>query len=311
MIHLVSVMISCLLMIGSSGLFPQFQLLQENQDPQAKRDDALELLAKADSIEVDFVGNRIFSDQALLAQFRLLADPDQPGKLKLPSDIAYFDALQDDLERVRFFLGTKGYILARTGKPIVSIQSGHVRITVPIEERERFRIGKISVKGVRAFSPQEIIEISGLVSGEVIDSHLLQEKVFSGVKKAYADKGCIQASVDFIPDFKFVHPLAAEGIVDVTLEVDEGRMFVIRKIDFFGKLSEEVNANKQLLFDCLLLKDGDVYSRKLLFESLKNLNRLGWFEEIRDKDVIIRTNDREQAIDINVQVREVRLPSQQ
>lgn len=276
---------------------------------------------KAEELETDelfavfeFSGNRAFSCEELeemLNPQTTLSSFYKLGKspLPLPEGI---QNVKDHLERLRFLLGTKGYLRAKIGEPqIEKLSEQVVKVTVPIEEGACYRIGNIAVKGAKAISSDELVEISGLRYGEPINAAAIQEKIFTGIKNEYADRGFIQASVDFIPDFKFVQPLATEGIVDVTLEVDEGRMFVIRKIDFFGKLSEEVNANRQVLFDCLLLRDGDIYRRKLLFESLKNLNQLGWFEEIRDKDAIIRTNDRGQTIDIDIQVREVRLPSQQ
>lgn len=287
------------------------QILQEQQDREVRQKKFADLLEEAQSIEIDFVGNRGFSDRTFLEQMKWFSEPDQSGKLKRPSGWGCWAFLQDDLIRVQFFLGMKGHLQAKIGEPQVEDFGNYVKVTIVVYEGPRYRIGKLAVEGAKVFLPQEIIEMSGLVSGALIDASVIQDKIFKGLKDAYADRGYIQASVDFIPDFKLAHPLALEGIVDVTLEVDEGRMFLIERIDFTGKLSERVKANKQKLLDCLLLVDGDVYSRRLLNETLNNLNRLGWFEEIRDKDVIVRTSDRGSTLQIDIQVKEVDSPFRQ
>lgn len=287
------------------------QILLERQDREAREKRASEFLEKAQSIEIDFVGNLVFPDQSLFEQMTLLREPGQSEKLKLSANPGYWYLLKDDLERVLFFLGKKGYLKAQISEPQIEDHGGHVKLLVPVQEGAQYRIGKLEVKGAKVFLPQEILEMSGLLPGALIDASVIQEKVFKGLKDAYADRGYIQASSDFIPGFKLAHPLASEGIVDVTLEIDEGRQFFVGYIDFDGELSKKVKANKQTLLDCLLLKEGDVYSRQLMKETLNNLNRLGWFEEIREKDVITRMSDGDSLLQIKIQVREIKPSSQQ
>lgn len=256
----------------------------------------------------EFSGNRAFSSEELeemLNSQTTLSSFYKLGKspLPLPEGI---QNIKDHLERLRFLLGTKGYLRAKIGEPqIEKLSEQVVKVTVPIEEGACYRIGKIAVKGAKAISSGEVVEISGLRYGEPINAASIQEKIFTGIKNEYANRGFIQASIDFIPDFKLVHLFATEGIVDVTLEVDEGRMFYVENVEFTSKLPGLAKANKEMLFDCLLLTEGNVYSQKLLNETLKNLNRLGWLEEVRDKDVIVRTNDREPMLQINIQVKEI------
>jgi len=40
--------------------------------------------------------------------------------------------------------------------------------------------------------------------------------------------------------------------------------------------------------------------------ALKNLNQLGLFEEIRDRDVIFRTNDKDRTVELEIQVKELK-----
>jgi hypothetical protein len=44
----------------------------------------------------------------------------------------------------------------------------------------------------------------------------------------------------------------------------------------------------------------------MFIETLKNLNQLGLFEEIREKDVIFRANDKDRTVELEVQVKELK-----
>jgi outer membrane protein assembly factor BamA len=316
MIHLLSLASFCFLLAYSDASSAQSaqassQVPQEQQDREARQKRANELLGKAQSIEIDFVGNHVFSDQSLLEQMKLFPGPDQRERLWLWKGATPWELLQDDLQRVRFYLGTKGYVLAQTGEPQVEGRDGNVKVMIPIQEKARYKIGKLEVMQAKVFLFQELLEMSGLVPGAPIDANVIQDKIYKGLKDAYADRGYIQASIDFSMNFKLAYPLAPEGIVDVTLEIDEGRKFFVEWIDFYGEFSEKVKSNKEALLDCLLLKEGDVYCRQLMNETLNNLKRLGWFEEIREKDVMTRISDGGPLLQIKIQVKEIKPSSQQ
>ena len=134
------------------------------------------------------------------------------------------------------------------------------------------------------------------------DSRVISENVYKGIKEVYADQGYIQADVQFIPNFRPIYPGAPEGIVDITLDIDEGKVFFISSIDFSGL----VEADEQSLRNLLLVKEGDFCSRRMLVESLKRLNQLELFEEIKMKDMTIRTNDTDQQVKLRIQVKEIK-----
>ena len=54
----------------------------------------------------------------------------------------------------------------------------------------------------------------------------------------------------------------------------------------------------------MLLNEGDAYNKRLWDLSTLRLNQLGLFDEIKEKDAITRTNDRDQTVDIDLQVKE-------
>lgn len=255
---------------------------------------------------VEFSGNRAFSSEELeaalfsghkmlnLCQFTTCKE-----LLLLPEGIKN---LKEHLERVRFFLGKKGYLRARIGElKIEDLSEGVIKVLVPIEEGACYKIGRITVKGSQAITSTEIVEISGLRYGERVNAAAIQERTFKDVKDAYADKGYIQASVDFVPEFQLPYSTDAEGWVNVTIEIDEGRLFSIESIEF----SEMTKTDERALRDLLLIREGQPYSRQKLNETLKWLNQLGIFEEIKDKDVVVRTSDRGASVKLGFQIKEL------
>ncbi len=263
--------------------------------------------------EIDFVGAHDgFSQRRLRGAMKLVKEAGMLSNFS-SKDIYFKDKLLDDLERVRYFLGTKGYLQAKLGEPKVEeagkVSSGlplplfrksgpGLRISVPIEVGRRYRISKIEEKGVTIFQPGVITLISGMKQGEWVDSKKISENVYKGIKDYYGQFGYIQADVNFIP--KFIDKTPEEGDVEITLEVDEGRQFTLRRLEFIGN----TNTRDVVMRREVLLNEGDAYNKRLWDLSILRLNQLGLFEEIKEKDAITRTNDRNQTVDIDLQVKE-------
>ena len=265
--------------------------------------------------EIEFTGDRDgFSQRKLRGAMKLVKESGLISTFT-SKDIYFKEKLQDDLERVRFFLGSKGYLQAKIGEPVVedagTVSGGFPlpipglrksgpgkRISIPLEVGRRYKITKVDEKGVTIFQPGIVKAVSGLREGDWIDAKKIQENVFKGIKDIYGTQGYIQASVDFIP--KFIDKTQEEGDIEVTLEVDEGRQFTMRRLEFIGN----TNTRDVVLRREVALNEGDPYNKRLWDFSILRLNQLGLFEEVKEKDAITRTDDRNQTVDIDLQVKE-------
>jgi outer membrane protein insertion porin family len=230
-------------------------------------------------------------------------------------DIYFKDKLMHDLELLRFFLGTKGYLQAKIGDPEVApdgiVTNGFplpipklrkkgpgLKIVVPIEVGRRYKISKVEERGVTIFPSGVVKAVSGLKERDWVDAKKIQENVYKGIKDLYGTQGYIQASPEFIP--KFIDKTEEEGEVEITLEVDEGRQFSLRRMEFIGN----VTTRDHVLRREVVLNEGDPYNKRYWDLSILKLNQLGLFEEIKEKDAITRTNDRDQTLEIDLQVKE-------
>src|SRR5262245_28473212 len=263
--------------------------------------------------EIEFVGARDgFSQRRLCGAMKLVKYACFFSTFS--SKYIYFkEKLQDDLERVRFFLGTKGYLQAKLGEPKTEeagkVSSGlpipllrksgpGLKISVPIEVGRRYKITKVEEKGVTIFQLGVITLGSGLGKGEYADAKKISENVYKGIKDLYGSQGYIQADINPIP--KFIDKTPEEGEVEWTLDVEEGRQFTLRRLEFIGN----TNTRDVVLRREVLMNEGDAYNKRNWDLSIIRLNQLGLFDEIKEKDAITRTNDRDQTVDIDLQVKE-------
>lgn len=263
--------------------------------------------------EIQFVGARDgFSQGRLRGAMKLVKEAGLFSNFS-SKDIYFKDKLADDVERVKYFLGTKGYLQSKLGEPQVE-EAGKVsaglplplfrksgpglKISIPIEVGRRYKISKVDEKGVVLFQPGIITAISGMKKGDWVDAKKISENVYKGIKDYYGQFGYIQAEVSFIP--KFIDRTPEEGDVEITLEMDEGRQFTLRRLEFIGN----TNTRDVVMRREVLLNEGDAYNKRYWDLSMLRLNQLGLFDEIKEKDAITRTNDRDQTVDIDLQVKE-------
>ena len=260
------------------------------------------------------VDRDIFSQKRLRGAMKLVKEAGLISTFS-SKDVYHKDKFEYDLEQVRFFLGTKGYLQCKIGEPKVesagTVSGGipipipglhkkgpGLRITVPIEVGRRYKITKIDEKGVTLFQPGIVTAVSGLVQGDWVSAKHIQDGVYKNVKDLYGERGYIQASAYFVPNF--IDRTQEEGDVEVTLEIDEGKQFTLRRLEFIGN----TNTRDKVMRREVVINEGDPYSKRYWDLSILRLNQLGLFEEIKEKDAITRTNERTQEVEIDLQVKE-------
>jgi outer membrane protein insertion porin family len=231
-------------------------------------------------------------------------------------DIYFKEKLEADLQgQLRLFLGNKGYLQAVIGEPKIeragTVSNGipipllrrsgpGLRITIPIDVGRRYKVARVEEKGVTLFPAGVITAVTGLRVGEYATAKAIQDGVYKNIKDLYGNRGYIQASAEFIPKFIDDPNNPEEGTVEVTLEVEEGKQFTLRRLEFIGNS----NTRDVVMRREVVINEGDPYSKQLWDLSILRLNQLGLFEEIKEKDAITRTNDRDQTVDIDLQVKE-------
>ncbi|HEY6308925.1 MAG TPA: outer membrane protein assembly factor BamA [Candidatus Angelobacter sp.] len=264
--------------------------------------------------KIIFQGNKHVSNRHLLEAMKNLHPIGIPNSIFLESLFAKtFDAskLEEDSERVRDALQHYGYFKANVDNPktnLRTIQGGfHVPlfekrpakvmdITVPIEEGERYRLKGITFKNNQAIKDTSKLRLAfPIKDGDIFDTHLL-EKGIQNLRKAYGTIGYINFSD--VPSFDIDD---AKKLITVNIEVDEGKPYFVRRIEFQGNTT----TRDKVIRRQLLVQEGQVYNQQLWDLSVLRLNQLQYFDALKpEEDTERKLNEQEGTVDLTVKVRE-------
>jgi outer membrane protein insertion porin family len=273
-------------------------------------------------VDIDFEGNEHFKDGELRNALQLVKETGIVSRVK-GLDILDLRKLQYDLQKnVRSYMFSKGYFQARIGEPqvvglgykrtgfpilrnlplpMISSKDDTLKIVVPVTEGKVFRVGELKVEGNSIFSEQQILGFVGLKKGEIADGKRLQDAVYEDLKKAYGSQGFVQYNAEFEPEFKENPTNPNEGIVDITITIDEGKQFTLRRLEFVGNTFTRDRVMRREF----LINEGDIYNQNYMELSLRRLDQTQYFDPIdKDQDVEIRTDEEQGDVDLIVKVKE-------
>jgi outer membrane protein insertion porin family len=273
-------------------------------------------------VEIDFEGNENFKDSELRGQLQIVQETGLISRFK-GQDILDIRKLEYDLQKnVKSYMFSKGYFQARIGEPevvglgykrtgflplitiplpLISSKDDTLKIIVPVSEGRVFRVGELKVEGNSIFSEQQILGYIGLQKGEIADGKRLQDAVYDDLKKLYGSQGFVNYNAEFSPEFKENPANPNEGIVDITITIEEDRQFRLRRLEFTGNTF----TRDRVLRREFLINEGDIYNQINLERSVIRINQTQYFDPVdKDKDVEIRTNENEGDVDVIVNVRE-------
>jgi outer membrane protein insertion porin family len=273
-------------------------------------------------VQIDFEGNEHFKDSELRGALQLVKETGIVERIK-GQDILDLRKLQYDLQKnVRAYMFSKGYFQARIGEPeviglgykrtgfpilrnfpipLITSTDDTLRIVVPVTEGKVYRVGELKVEGNSIFSEQQILNGVGLKKGEVADGKRLQDAVYDELKKAYGSQGFVNYQAEFEPTFRDSPDNPNEGIVDITITIDEGKQFQLRRLEFIGNTFTRDKVMRREF----LLNEGDIYNQSWLEISIARINQTQYFDPIdKDQDVEIRTDEEKGDVDLIVKVKE-------
>jgi outer membrane protein insertion porin family len=243
---------------------------------------------------IRFKGNKHIPDRTLRAAMKNLKPIGIPHSIFLENIFSKtYDAtkLEEDTERVRAEFQNRGYFKVLVDDPKTEIHdTGHtgfhipwvqpgmgksVDITMPIEEGDRYRLGTITFKNNKAISNTNALRsLFPMKDGDIFS----REKIAKGLenlRKAYGEAGYINFTP--VPDTKFDDE---KKTVDVIVEVDEGKQFYVRRIEFQGNTT----TRDKVIRREVALEEGQIYNSRFWELSLLRLNQLGYFEQLKPDD---------------------------
>jgi len=267
--------------------------------------------------KIHFDGNKNIKSRVLRAAMKNLKPIGIPHSIFLENLFAKtYDAtkLEEDTERVRAEYQNRGYFKvvvndAKTeihdtghkGFHIPLLQAGPgkaVDITMPIDEGDKYRLGKITFKNNKEISNVNALRsLFPLKDGDIFSRDKIA-KGLENMRKAYGEYGFINYTG--VPSTTFDDE---KKLANLEIDVDEGKKFYVRRIEFQGNTT----TRDKVIRRELALEEGGVYNSRMWELSLLRLNQLSYFDQLKPDDPNVtekKLDEKNGTVDLTLHVHE-------
>ncbi|MCX7229392.1 MAG: outer membrane protein assembly factor BamA [Burkholderiales bacterium] len=253
---------------------------------------AIEEGADARITQIRVVGNKAFTEAALLDQLQL----------STPTWISWYtktdqyarEKLAGDLERLRSFYLNRGFLEFSIDSTQVSIDPDRegVYITVNITEGERYTVTGFQFSGNTLGREAELDKLMLVRQGDVLNGQRLAESTRT-MTEVYGSIGYAFANINAIPDVD-----REKRTVFFNVTVDPGRRAYVRRINISGnaRSRDEVVRRELRQFESAW------YDTDKIRLSRERLTRLGYFTNVTIDTVPVP--EAPDQVDLNVNVTE-------
>jgi outer membrane protein insertion porin family len=180
------------------------------------------------------------------------------------------DTLERDLEKIAAEYYNHGYIKAKVGEPRVDIKGSAITITIPVEEGPQYKVGKVDVQGDLLDDKDKLLKLLEITKEKIYSREMVQKDLTS-LADFYADKGFANADIT---------PLIKEDdqslLVNVLFDIQKGEKVYFERIEIAGN----IKTRDKVIRRELRIYEQELFSATKLKESIKNLRRLEYFEDV-------------------------------
>ncbi len=241
---------------------------------------------------INIVGNRAFSEKALLKDFQL--KPSGLFSFLSSSDKYSKQRLAGDLETLRSYYMDRGYINFNITSTQVSItpDKRHVYITININEGQKYRVGEIELGGKLILPKKELRALIPFHTGDTFSRRKVTQAI-NDITERISMEGYAFANVNAIPEYN-----QETRQVALRFFVDPGKRVYVRRIQISGNSKTRDDVIRREIRQM----EGSLLSIEKLNLSRRRLNRLGYFGQVNvETPAVPGTPDQ---VDVNVSVTE-------
>jgi len=182
------------------------------------------------------------------------------------------EAFDRDIQVLNLVYFNEGYVQVKIDRPQVYVTPDKkaIYISIRIEEGEQFKVGSVDFTGDLLFSRPELFESTKIQEQDIFRYQVLQEDLKS-LQAKYGDLGYAYANP--IPRTRIRE---ADREVDITFEIDKGHKVYLGRISTVGN----TKTRDKVVRRELRIVEGELYNETRKRESMENVKRLGFFEEV-------------------------------
>lgn len=222
--------------------------------------------------DLAITGNQYFTDAKLIDKF--VSKPvTRSSAFASPGSVYNDEFIKRDLEVLSYIYKDEGFAEVKVAQPSLVMDNNreYVRATFEVEEGIQYRVGGIEFSGDLLYTDEELREKLKLKQGELFRFSNFRRDVETLIDM-YGDKG--YAFVDVNPIHKFDRD---QKTVFLNFQITKGEKI------YFGEMTIAGNAKTRdnVIRRDLEVADAELYSGTDLTQSKKNVERLGFFEEVQ------------------------------
>ncbi len=259
---------------------------------------------------IRYAGNKVFSTHRLVRLMKYSRPTGAPPWFYWFHKTYDKDRILADLElHVRTLYQDSGYFYVVLKEPQTKMtdtkqrwpffffswgRGKRVDVTIPVEEGNRYRLGRFVIRGNKLFKQEQLAPILQLKSGDVFNLGKVRKSI-ENYQKLYGAYGYINftATPDIEPDNK-------KRVINLALDFEEEKQYFVHRVEFSGN----TKTRDKVIRRELLLDEGNVFSSELWDLSVLRVNQLGFFDQIKKEDYEIKQNKKEGNVDVIVKVKE-------
>jgi outer membrane protein insertion porin family len=264
---------------------------------------------------VQFDGNEAISDAKLRKQMGSNRPKNWLSWITSTGDFRELK-LEEDTQRVNDYYQNEGYIRARVGSAQIERldlskdgKTRDVRLRIPVDEGERYKIGKVEITGNTTLKTEFLRSLFTTKEGDYYVRRVFV-KGNQSAQEAYGAFGFMDFTMVPEPRFPGTDPQTGKPlgpdpvppIVDMHLEMQEGKRYTVNRINFAGN----VTTHDIVVRRDMRLLEANVFNSAALKESVRRINQLGYFKPIDEKTEGVVKVDKitDDKVDITLKVEE-------
>jgi outer membrane protein insertion porin family len=254
--------------------------------------------------KIQFMGNHVIGGFRLRWAMKDTKESNLVTRI-MKKDVYDPAKLQEDLDKVRDVYHGEGYKNVALGDPKIEVKAKHPNaaavkdqqrrmfITIPVEENDRWRLGKVSLDGNKIYPEAALMRAFSLKPGAWLRSKVLDDSV-KKIRDTYSNTGYVYARVE--PEL-----VERDGhVADLVVHISEGEQFKVGRIEFSGN----DRTRDKVLRREVRLYEGGLVNIAAVKNSILKINQLGYFKLDDEGPVDIEANTEKKEVDLVFKGRE-------
>ena len=252
--------------------------------------------AKIKIQDINFTGNKALSDKKIR---KTMSNTKEKFFGRFWKGSKYIEEeYQEDLESILDKYSRLGYRDARILKESISWNDNNtIDINIDLEEGKQYRFAEILFIGNKEYTDEQLQRVLKIEKGDVYNGAVLKERVNGDgtptsfdISSEYQNNGYLFSQVNA------VETRVEDDSITVEVRIREDEKARIKKVSVSGN----DKTNDHVIFRELRVKPGDLFSRREIIRSIREIGQLGFFDQNVTPDVIPNYQDKTADIDFSV-----------